>query len=167
MQMKLRCPPGFIAGHSDGVLVRYSADTVSTWPSSSGSPTDCLGQIVDTQITNRYYAKASSSTAEPELYCEGSGEPGSAQPLVEGVERLRIDYWLRDAALPLAAGAVPRERWPMVVAADICVLVRGEPMGQTDRVQYQDCDGTRIMSNDTRARQAFWRRVAVRNGGLS
>jgi type IV pilus assembly protein PilW len=156
-----------LAGHSDGVMVRYAADTVSTWPSSSGAPTDCLGQIAGAQITNRYYAKASSSTAEPELYCEGSGKPGSAQPLVEGVERLRMDYWLKDTALPFTAGAVARERWPMVVATDICVLVRGEPINQNARVPYQDCDGTWITANDTRTRQAFRRRVAVRNGGLS
>jgi type IV pilus assembly protein PilW len=34
-----------LASRSDGIVVRYAADTISTWPSSSGLPTDCLGQI--------------------------------------------------------------------------------------------------------------------------
>ena len=86
-----------LASRSDGIVVRYAADTISTWPSSSGSPTDCLGQISAGEwIVNRYYAKASSSTVEPELYCEGSGKPGTGQPLVEGIERIKFGYWLKD-----------------------------------------------------------------------
>jgi len=34
-----------LTSRSDGIVVRYAADTISTWPSSSGLPTDCLGQI--------------------------------------------------------------------------------------------------------------------------
>ncbi|MGA7815340.1 PilW family protein [Caballeronia sp.] len=154
-----------LTSRSDGVLVRYAADTVSTWPSSSGSSTDCLGQNSSgEQITNRFYAKASSSTVEPELYCEGSGKPGTGQPLVEGIERLKIDYWLKDASFAVDANAIARDRWPLVVAADLCVLVRGELGSASVRPRYTDCDGTLVMSSDGRMRQAFWRRIALRNG---
>jgi type IV pilus assembly protein PilW len=153
-----------LTSHSDGIVVRYAADTVSTWPSASGAPTDCLGQAAGAQITNRYYAKASSSTGEPELYCEGSGKPNSGQPLVEGIERLRVGYWLKDAPLAVAASALAPAQWLSVVAVDLCVLAHGEPNGAAARTRYLDCDGAWSTSSDTRARQAFWRRVAVRNG---
>jgi type IV pilus assembly protein PilW len=155
-----------LASRSDGILIRYAANTVSTWPSSSGFPTDCLGQIsMGDQITNRYYAKASSSTVEPELYCEGSGKPGTGQPMVEGVERLRIGYWLKNGTLAVDAASIARERWPEVVAMDLCVLVRGGVPSATLRPGYIDCDGVSVVSADGRIRQAFRRRLAVRNAG--
>lgn len=154
-----------LASRSDGIVVRYAADTISSWPSSSGSPTDCLGQIsTGEQITNRYYAKASSSTVEPELYCEGSGKPGTGRPLVEGIERLRFGYWLKDASFAVDAMAISRERWPLVVAVDVCVLVRGDTPSAITRPRYADCGGASVVSTDGRIRQAFRRRVALRNG---
>jgi type IV pilus assembly protein PilW len=166
-----------LTGKSDGVAVRYVGDSVSTWPSATGQTTDCLGQAVTANsaalgdrgvpVVNRFYAKASSSTGEPELYCEGNGKTGSAQPLVEGVERLRIKYWLGGAASALDASAVTADQWANVVAVDLCVLVRGAPQGQRSR--YVDCDGVSAIATDLRPRQAFWRRIALRNyaGGLS
>ncbi|HEV7833899.1 MAG TPA: PilW family protein [Caballeronia sp.] len=153
-----------LASRSDGIVVRYAADTISTWPSSSGLPTDCLGQIsAGDWIVNRYYAKASSSTVEPELYCEGSGKPGTGQPLVEGIERLRFGYWLKDALSSVDAAAISRERWPLVVAVDVCVLVRGDSASATAHPRYIDCDGASVMSADGRIRRVFRRRVALRN----
>ncbi|MFP3583233.1 PilW family protein [Paraburkholderia sp. SIMBA_055] len=166
-----------LTGKSDGIAVRYVGDSVSTWPSATGQTTDCLGQAVTANsaalgdrgvpVVNRFYAKASSSTGEPELYCEGNGKTGAAQPLVEGVERLRIKYWLAGAASALDASAVTADQWANVVAVDLCVLVRGAPQGQRSR--YVDCDGVSGIATDLRPRQAFWRRVALRNyaGGLS
>jgi type IV pilus assembly protein PilW len=150
-----------LASRSDGVLVRYAADAVSTWPSASGAPTDCLGQATGPYVVNRFYAKASASTGEPELYCEGAGK--QAQPVVEGVERLRIGFWLKDAATAADAASIGRDHWPSVVAADICVLVRGEVHVTSPRANFVDCDGLPAVAADARARQAFWRRVAIRN----
>jgi type IV pilus assembly protein PilW len=153
-----------LSSRSDGILVRYAADTISTWPSSSGSPTDCLGQIsAGERITNRYYAKASSSTVEPELYCEGSGKAGTGQPMVEGIERLRIGYWLKDAPVSIDAAAISKDRWPLVTAVDVCVIVRGDTPSATVRPRYTDCDGATVISADGRVRQAFRRRIALRN----
>ncbi|MGH8780497.1 PilW family protein [Paraburkholderia sp.] len=160
-----------LATHSDGLRVRYVGDTVSTWMSADGRATDCLGQGVDSDadssdgrpyasIVNGFYIKTGSTTGEPELYCEGSG-PGFAQPLVEGIERLRIRYWLRGAQSALDASAIARSQWPRVVAVDLCVLVRGAPLGR--RMRYVDCDDATVVAADARARQAFWRRIAIRN----
>ncbi|KQR85408.1 N-terminal cleavage protein [Burkholderia sp. Leaf177] len=154
-----------LSSRSDGILIRYTADSISTWPSSSGSPTDCLGQIsAGARITNRYYAKASSSTVEPELYCEGSGKTGTGQPMVEGIERLRIGYWLQDAPVSVDAAAISKDRWPFVTAVDVCVLVRGDTPNAAARPRYTDCDGVSTVSADGRVRQAFRRRIALRNG---
>jgi type IV pilus assembly protein PilW len=160
-----------LASHSDGVAIRYVGDNVSTWPSATGQSTDCLGQAVTNSssalvgqgvlIVNRYFAKTSGSTGEPELYCEGNGKPGSAQPLVEGVERVRFRYWLAGATSALDASAVGPMQWTKIIAVEFCVLVRGAPQGR--RVAYTDCDGVSAIGADMRARQVFWRRVAIRN----
>ena len=160
-----------LSSRSDGVAVRYVGDSVSTWPSATGQPTDCLGQAVTgasvapdgpgVLVVNRYFASVSGSTGEPELYCEGNGRTGSAQPLVEGVERIRIKYWLADGLSALDASAVTADQWAAVVAVDLCVQVRGAPQGQNSH--YVDCDGVSMTGTDLRPRQTFSRRVALRN----
>jgi type IV pilus assembly protein PilW len=160
-----------LTSRSDGVAIRYVGDNVSTWPSSSGGVTDCLGQAVTGNSTafagqgvlvvNRFYASVSTSTGEPELYCEGSGKVGSAQPMVEGVERVQIRYWLANASSAVDASAVTADQWANVVAVDLCVLVRGTPQGERSR--YIDCDGVSVLGTDLRPRQTFSRRVALRN----
>jgi type IV pilus assembly protein PilW len=153
-----------LSNRSDGFAVRYRGDGESTWLASNGQVTDCLGQAVGppaTEVVNRFHAKASSSTGEPELYCEGSGKVGTAQPLVEGVERMRVRYWVAGAPQAVEAAALVRDQWASVVAVDLCVLVRGAPFAR--RVRYVDCDGVSTAAGDGRARQAFWRHVAVRN----
>lgn len=158
-----------LATHSDGVAVRYVADAVSTWQSTAGLATDCLGQGVTktdadapgVPIVNRFYAKTSGSTGEPELYCEGTGKLNSSQPLIEGVERVRLRYWLAGASSAMDAAALAPTQWSSVVAVDVCVLVRGAP--QAMQTRYVDCDGNPALSTDTRVRRAFWRRIAIRN----
>lgn len=153
-----------LSSRSDGVAVRYRGDAQSTWLAANGQVTDCLGQAVGAaqgEVLNRFHAKTSTSTGEPELYCEGTGKIGTAQPLVEGVERLRVRYWVAGVAQAADAAALSRERWDAVVAVDLCVLVRGAPLGR--RARYVDCDGASLTASDGRARQAFWRHVVMRN----
>lgn len=160
-----------LSSRSDGIVVRYVGDNISTWPSATGQITDCLGQAVtgnnpalgdrSVLVVNRYFARVSGSTGEPELYCEGNGKTGSAQPLVEGVERMRVKYWLAGRLDEIDASAVMADQWAKIVAIDLCVLVRGSPRRQ--RVRYVDCDGVSALATDSRSRQAFWRRVAIRN----
>jgi type IV pilus assembly protein PilW len=160
-----------LPSRSDGVAVRYVGDNVSTWPSANGQTTDCLGQAVTGNnsapggqgvwVVNRFFARVSGSTGEPELYCEGNGKTGSAQPLVEGIERMRVKYWLAGGLGAIDASSVSAAQWAKIVAVDLCVLVRGAQQGQRSR--YVDCDGVTILGTDSRPRQAFWRRVAIRN----
>ncbi|KXU89456.1 N-terminal cleavage protein [Caballeronia megalochromosomata] len=151
-----------LAGRSDGLQVRYAADVVSTWPSTGSVPTDCIGQTVsDAIVTNRFYAKASTSTGEPELYCEGGGR--QAQPVLEGIERIRVMYWRAGSPSALDASAIARDRWRDVYAADICVLVRGFAIHAKQRTNYTDCNGSPAYADDGRVRQVFWRRVTIRN----
>ncbi|HXZ09882.1 MAG TPA: PilW family protein, partial [Paraburkholderia sp.] len=112
-------------------------------------------------VSNRFYASVSSSTSETELYCEGNGRAGYGQPLVQGVEKLTVRYWLAGAAQAVDASSIKTDQWSRIVAVELCVLVRGSPLGQ--RMRYVDCDGVSSLGTDTRARQVFWRRVAVRN----
>ncbi|RQH09945.1 PilW family protein [Paraburkholderia dinghuensis] len=153
-----------LSGRSDGIAVRYVGDTVSTWPSTGGLVTDCLGQAVGAtgvNVVNRYHAKASGSTGEPELYCEGSGNVGTAQPLVEGVELLRLRYWPANATQSVDASVLAGEQWSSVVAVDLCVQVRGAPFPRS--VSYVDCDGASKAATDGRMRQTFWRHITLRN----
>jgi type IV pilus assembly protein PilW len=155
-----------VRGASDALRVRYVADTVSTWPTANGSASDCLGQGVGGPsdrplVSNRFDAHVSPSTGESELYCDGSGRPGVPQPLVAGVEQLRFRYWRRGAARFVDGDAMRADDWASVVAVQLCVQVRGEPMRESAR--HVDCDGNDAVSHDGRARIALQRVVAVRN----
>jgi type IV pilus assembly protein PilW len=160
------------AGYSDGVAVRYVGDVVSTWSSTTGQATDCLGQGIGLPgeravVINKFYVGGSSrSAAERELYCEGNGNVRIPQPIVAGVDRLTIRYWRRGASIAVDASSIGPSGWGEVIAVDVCVLVRGALT--THRGQHVDCDGVAATSSDRRARQAFWRHFALRNqdGGL-
>lgn len=153
-----------LSNRSDGIAIRYVGDGQSTWLSVAGQVTDCLGQgsgPPGSVVANAFHAKPSTSSGETELYCEGSGNLGTSQPLVEGVELLRLRYWLDGAAQPVDASALTYEQWDAVAAVDLCVLVRGAALARA--VRYFDCDGVASISGDGRARQAFWRHIAIRN----
>lgn len=160
------CTP--LAGDSDGIEVRYVGDDVSTWPTGDGQATDCLGQGVGDArsgplVVSRYFVRRSTSTGMPELYCEGSGRPGVAQPLVEGVERLRLRYRVRGAGFWVDASALNAAQWPDVIAVDMCVQVRGAAAGRS--AEYLDCDGRIATARDARSRFVARRYVALRNSG--
>jgi type IV pilus assembly protein PilW len=153
----------FVAGGSDAVVARYIDDGVATWPNAAGQATDCLGQGVGRRgervvIANRFYV-ARGEGGEPQLYCDGNG--GGKQPIVSGIERLKVRYWLRGATAAVPARAIDRRAWANVVAVDLCVQVRGRSSAFMHL--YADCDGVPVTSLDGRLRQTFMRRVAVRN----
>jgi type IV pilus assembly protein PilW len=169
----LACPAGRPVGElasarcnadsrrSDGIQFSYAGDGVSTWPSSDGAATDCLGQALPTGgwSSARFFAKPSGSTGEPELYCEGGAHLGTAQPVVEGVETLRLGYWLAGAAGPV--DDLPADATGRLQVISICVLVRGRPTANNHA--YLDCDGQRRQGVDRRRRQAYRLVLAVRN----
>ncbi len=159
------------AGRSDSIEVRYMADEVNTWASAEGSATDCLGQAIAIEgehragmpalAVNRFFVRVSRSTGEPELYCEGSGRYGVAQPVAEGIERLRVRYWLIGASRLVAASEVPPAGWPQVVAVELCVVVRG--VQRSLATSYIDCDGVRRAASDGLPRETLSAWVALRN----
>lgn len=159
-----RCEPA--RGASDALLIRYVGDAVSTWPTAAGHVSDCLGQSVGTPddrplVSNRFEAHVSPSTGEPELYCEGNGRPGIAQPVVAGIDQLRFRYLRRGEARFVDAHAMRTADWRDVIAVHVCVRARGEPMQA--RARHSDCDGSDAVAPDGRARLTLHRVVALRN----
>ncbi|WP_412022405.1 PilW family protein [Burkholderia cepacia] len=165
---QVRCEP--VRASSDGVLIRYVGDAVSTWPTVSGQVSDCLGQGVGesgerSPVENRFDAHVSPSTGEPELYCEGSGRPGTSQPVVSGIDQLRVRYLPRDGMPFVDADAMRIDDWRDVVAVHVCVRARGEPMRAP--VRHVDCDGRTVVAPDNRARLTLDRIVALRNSAIA
>ncbi|KAA0083121.1 PilW family protein [Trinickia soli] len=153
------------ADESDAIVVRYADDGVATWRNRSGQPTDCLGQGVEREgeyavIVNQFYAALPSGREEPELYCFGNGH-ATPQPIVEGIERLTLRYWLRGAAEPAGAGEIDGAQWSNVVAVDLCVVVRGRRANAAKT--FVDCDGRRVASPDGRGRLSLSRHLVLRN----
>lgn len=148
---------------SDAIVVRYVDDGVATWKSVAGQATDCLGQGVGMAgghvvVANRF-SVGLNDAGETQLYCHGNG--GGKQPVVAGIERLSVRYWMRGATEPVGARSIEPGAWSDVVAVDLCVLARGTRA--VARPRYVDCDGAWVSSSDGRVRQTFSRRVAVRN----
>jgi type IV pilus assembly protein PilW len=151
---------------SDGVAVRYIGDAVSTWRSTNGEVTDCLGQGVGFPeegaiVINQFFVSKPRDAAERELYCEGNGNSRRGQPLVAGVDRLTIRYWRRGASIAVDASSIGPSEWADVIAVDVCVLVRGASTAR--RTQHLDCEGATVTNADKRARQPFWRHFALPN----
>lgn len=164
------CMPGVIG--SDGIVVRFVDDAVFTWPSSSRQSTDCLGQGLGVPrepavVANGFFVDRLGGGGAPQLYCVGNGAPRNKQPIVSGVDRLQLRYWMRGAPEAVDASFIATGRWADVVAVDVCVVVRGVKhawRGRTvTRTGYRDCDGVVTKALDGHARQAFSRRFAVRN----
>ncbi|WP_082725526.1 MULTISPECIES: PilW family protein [unclassified Burkholderia] len=165
---QVRCET--VRAASDALLVRYVGDAVSTWPTNGAQVSDCLGQGVGAPgarplVENRFDAHVSPSTGEPELYCEGSGRPGTPQPVVSGIDQLRVRYLRREATQFVDAGAMGSGDWRDVVAVHVCVRARGEPMHGPAR--HVDCDGRTAVSPNGRAHLVLHRIVALRNAAVA
>ncbi|MBN3770197.1 PilW family protein [Burkholderia sp. Se-20378] len=161
---QVRCEP--VRAASDALLIRYVGDAVSTWLTVSGQVSDCLGQGVGVSgeralVENRFDVHTSPSTGEPELYCEGNGRPGTPQPVVSGIDQLRVRYLRSGGTQFVDADALRGDDWRDVVAVHVCVRARGEPAGEP--VRHVDCDGRPVVGQDGRARLTLDRIVALRN----
>ncbi|KUZ73901.1 type IV pilus assembly protein [Burkholderia ubonensis] len=161
---QVRCEPA--PASSDALLVRYIGDAVSTWPTANGQVSDCLGQGVGAPadrplVSNRFDAHFSPTTGEPELYCEGNGRLGTAQPVVSEIDQLRLRFLRRGETRFVDARAMRADDWRDVIAVHVCVRARGEPM--RERVSHVDCDGHAAVALDRRARLTLHRVVALRN----
>jgi len=169
------CRPSAGRLRSDGVEVRYWADTISSWENANGQPSDCLGQALrvnDGQgpksgfSVNRFFVRKSPTTGKPELYCEGSGRQGNPQPLVEGIEYFRIRYRLVKISEWVDAAAISAANlWNAVRAVELCVIARGGQQETLSSGAYIDCDGAQHTPTDAVPRYTVKTQVALRNPG--
>ena len=103
----------------DSISVIYEADRFNTIPTSTGAPTDCLGNalpvitaqmptvvgtatattgVTYTVAENRFFVGTSTAIVSPSLYCKGNGGASTAQPLVENVEDMQLTYGTMNTA---------------------------------------------------------------------
>ncbi|WP_158244282.1 PilW family protein [Trinickia dabaoshanensis] len=157
-----------VRANSDSIVVRYIDDAVATWRGASGEPTDCLGQGVARRgehavIVNHFYVAQPPRRGEPELYCAGNGGGRSPQPIVEGIDRIELGYWLQGAEEPVRAATVSLTpmQWAEVVAVELCVVSRGRRAVGTSG--FIGCDGQYVPIRDGRPRLSLSSRVLVRN----
>ncbi|MGI4857896.1 MAG: PilW family protein [Janthinobacterium lividum] len=165
----LRSIPG-----SDGVVIHYRADAVSA---SKGAQTrqllDCGGRLLSARgavTAARVAVREEDASGLPRLHCRGLGQNGG-DPLVEGVERLRIRYWLPGRPEPVAAHALGDDA-PAISGLEFCVTVRGHSRlprrGLAFAGAYRDCDGRwQPAAQDGYARRTSAVTVALRHSGAS
>ncbi|MCY0387662.1 hypothetical protein OVY01_10540 [Robbsia sp. Bb-Pol-6] len=176
----VNCPAGASPGPvcltsvpgSDGLVMRYRADPASA---SEGAESrrllDCGGYLLSSRGTvtaARIAVRKDANYGLLRLHCHGPG--GGSDPLVEGVERLRIRYWLPGAREPLAAQALGTHT-RSVRGMEFCVTVRGHvrrPRGAAPGSGYRDCDGRwRPAAQDGYLRRTFTATVALRNAATA
>ncbi|MBI4755012.1 MAG: PilW family protein [Betaproteobacteria bacterium] len=140
------------AGASDTVTVSFDA------------PADCVGAATPAGIAvNRFSVNAQATALE----CTGNG--GTSQALLDGVEDLQVRYGIdtdgdqsadRYVADPAAAGG-GHDR---VISVQVCLRIRSPAEGVTDRPQtYTDCGGAVVTAPDRRLRRIFTATFNLRN----
>ncbi|RZA16111.1 MAG: hypothetical protein EOP93_15715 [Lysobacteraceae bacterium] len=97
-------------GASAAFSVAHEADLASTWPGSSGLPTDCIGSQIAprpselggtyTLAESRFFVRTNPQTGNPTLYCAGSGGTGFAsQPLIDNLESLSVRWGVAEGGV--------------------------------------------------------------------
>lgn len=163
-----------VAGAPDSIGIWYQADNALA--SSQGGTDDCIGVTPDADepVTNANYVPRVANirlvrnaffVAGNNLNCRG--RPATPQPLLTGVEDLKLYFGFDDFAFanPAVLDIVPTARsvrdatfingltppsplfspWDYVVSITACVLVRSEEVGvsaQGGSVTYQPCPQT-------------------------
>jgi type IV pilus assembly protein PilW len=175
----------------DAVLVRYQADTRTTFAAASGAPTDCLGRAllaVPAQASapehyvadNRFYVNEDGNLA-----CVGNGgaAPGAlfdaGQPLVSHTVDLQFKYGVGALLETGAAASAPRQTssqvvaylnatevtaqhaWPRVIAVQIC-WVNASALRLSDApTPYLNCEDQSVLPTEQRAYRSFKATVAL------
>lgn len=162
--------------------VVYEADANNTVLTSTGRPSDCLGNRIGAVADpapyvarNRYFLSVGNS-ARPELSCTSAGAATGPEPLVENIEDMRVLYGV--AAAPgstqvlryvtaTQVRAIGPNEWFNVISVRLCLLVRSsDPVlsGEDDSLKtYLDCDAVRQTSADRYVRRAFFTTAAIRD----
>ena len=168
----------------DAIAVRYQGDQYNTEPNASNNATDCLGQAV----TGTTASAVSGSPAyvlvqarffindKQELSCAGNGNASlSAQPLVGGVEKMRLLYGIASdstenqivrfatAAQVNALGGTSEQNWGQVVAVRICIQMVSTNEDQGKAVPFHNCDGVLTTPTDKYLHRTFSTTVSLRS----
>lgn len=162
---------------NDAFLVRHQAlpdpldpdARLPAYDAATGVGADCLGQGPGVSIV----ATSVFRVANGALSCMGSGNPGRWQPVVAGVEQMRLRFGADvdgdgavDGYLPAGdARLAAASAWVRVRTVDVCLLVRVDDRVVTDAATaLRDCDGTPRGAADGRLRRVFRSTLAVPNG---
>jgi type IV pilus assembly protein PilW len=168
----------------DDIAVRYEGDSFNTEAAGGNSASDCLSQGVASTTNSAITGSAQYALVESrffvsdnkELSCAGNGNAAlTAQPLVSGVEFMRVRYGL---ASDNTEGQVIRfataseinaltgnadQKWGRVIAVRICLQMVSPSEDQGKAVPYYNCDGTLITPRDKYLHRTFSTTVSVRN----
>ena len=194
----------------DSLSVRYEADTSNTIPVNAPPvPSSCTGETITATspssatstragavalpnyslADNRYYV-ATGPSGGPELYCVGATGVnaagvttfGTPQPLMEGVESIKLSFGVADAAAGTittaymtAQGidtqfAAEPDRWKRVLTVRVCLLMRN--LESSDKFQkaatnttssYYDCNNAAQTSADGYLRRSYTSTVLLKN----
>jgi len=185
--------------------IMYEADRFNTLPGgTTGAPTDCLGQEVDAVpsslsrtvngatafiVENRYQLVGNRSTGLFTLRCKGNAPGTTAQPLIDGIEQMRVTYGINieTTALPntLVVGGTETQRylsaaeidalktstfasdsfdpWRRVTSVKLCIMMRGLQADAPEPAPVTDCDGNTVGGSDRFVRKVLRTTVALRN----
>lgn len=199
---RVQCASGVSGAVAFSIM--YEADSFNTPPGSTGAPTDCLGQEVAAVpsslsrtvtgatafiVENRYQLVTTSGTALLSLRCQGNATGTTPQPLIDGIEQMRVTYGINieTTALPntlvvggnetqryLSAAAIDAlkattfasdslDPWRRVTSVKLCVMLRGLQADAPEAVPVRDCDGNLIDGTDRFIRKVLRTTVALRN----
>jgi type IV pilus assembly protein PilW len=141
---------------------------------------------------NRYYVQTTGTpSGGPELYCIGAVSAntttgvvtfGTAQPIMEGVERMELTFGIATtltgtvtAAYMTAndfdtAFAAEADRWRRVITARVCLQLRNNPSSDqtsrsaiADTSKYYDCSNTQQTSTDGYLRRTYTSTILLKN----
>lgn len=132
------------------------------------SGTDCLGQA-SANPTWSHFSIGNDVSGVPSLRCRGSGNAGSEQTLVEGIEAMQIQYGVDTDGDEFAnqyLNAADVADWTSVVAVRVALLSASiSNMAETQDTQtYQLLDGAELGPiNDLQRRRVFVSTIEIRN----
>ncbi len=131
---------------------------------SAGSP--C--RLSDAEIgasASRWFVRKFPATGVPELYCLGQGGERASQPMVPGIDGLRVRHIVRPVATRQGISAGTGAQAPMLEGLALCVVARGR--GGEPAVPYLDCYGNRVMSADQISHTVLQGWAAIRSGEVA
>lgn len=141
---------------------------------------------------NRYFINtANTPSGGPELYCQGATSAntttgvvtfGTAQPIMEGVERMELSFGVAASATGTVTTAymtaqnidtqfaANADRWERVLTVRVCLQLRNTSASDlssrsaiADTAKYYDCNNTQQTSTDGYLRRTYTSTILLKN----